>query len=483
MKQPAFLKRRTKIVVTLGPAAATVAVIESLIRSGMDIARLNLAHGTPEEHRQYAATVRRVSRRLKIPASIITDIPGPKYRIGRLKGGQAVLKKGAMVTLTTRDIEGDATLLPVDLPNLPEDVRPGDTVLLDDGAMQLRVLAEAGGDITCRVTVGGTVTERRGLVVPGMRGSAPFITEALRAHISFAVTLKPDYLALSFVSGEADIAGVRAILKEQNAAIPVIAKIERVQAVKDFDAILTASDGIMVARGDLGVDIPLERVPLIQKEIIAKCNRAGKPVITATQMLESMVSAARPTRAEVTDVANAIFDGTDATMLSAETSVGRYPVAAVKTMAKIARATEQRLPYDRLISERAEWIERETDELISYSACHTAARLGAAAIVAFTHSGSTARRVAKYRPRVPILAITSDEAVSGRLRLHWGVYPFATAEAATLRELFASGAALTRQLGITRPGDLIVITGGVPIGITGSTNLLKVEEISEVSVP
>jgi len=482
MKQPAFLKRRTKIVVTLGPAAAGAAVIERLIRSGLDFARLNLAHGTPAEHRQYAATVRRVSRRLKVPVSIITDIPGPKYRIGRLKGGQAVLKKGARVTLTTRDIEGDAALLPVDLPNLPEDVKPGDTVLLDDGAMQLRVLAEAGRDITCRVTVGGTVTERRGLVVPGMQGSAPFITEALRAHIHFAATLQPDYLAISFVSGEADIEGVRAILRQQDTAIPVIAKIERVQAVRNFDAILAASDGIMVARGDLGVDIPLERVPLIQKEIIAKCNRAGKPVITATQMLESMVNAARPTRAEVTDVANAIFDGTDATMLSAETSIGKYPVASVKTMAKIARETEKKLPYDRLLTERSEWISRETDELISYSACHTAARLRAAAIVAFTHSGSTARRVSKYRPRVPILAITPDEAVSGRLRLHWGVYPFSTGETASLRELFASGAALTRELGITRPGDLIVITGGVPIGITGSTNLLKVEEISEVPV-
>ncbi len=482
MKQPAFLKRRTKIVVTLGPAAATAAVIERLIRAGLDIARLNLAHGTPEHHQQYAATVRRVSRRRGVPVAIITDIPGPKYRIGRLKGGQAVLKKGATVTLTTRDIEGDATRLPVDLPNLPEDVKPGDTVLLDDGAMQLRVLAEAGDDITGRVMVGGTITERRGLVVPGMRGSAPFLTEALREHIRLAVTLKPDYLAVSFVSNAADIEGVRAILSEQNAAIPIIAKIERVQAVRDFDAVLAASDGIMVARGDLGVDIPLEKVPLIQKEIIAKCNRAGKPVITATQMLESMINAARPTRAEVTDVANAIFDGTDATMLSAETSIGKYPVAAVKTMAKIARETEKKLPYDHLLAERSQWIERETDELISYSACHTAARLRAAAIVAFTQSGSTARRVAKYRPRVPTLAITPDEAVSGQLRLHWGVYPFATAEAASLKELFASGAALTRELGITRPGDLIVITGGVPIGITGSTNLLKVEKISEVPV-
>ena len=233
----------------------------------------------------------------------------------------------------------------------------------------------------------------------------------------------------------------------------------------------------MVARGDLGVDVPLEKVPLIQKDIIRNCNRAGKPVITATQMLESMVNATRPTRAEVTDVANAIFDGTDATMLSAETSVGKYPVQAVRTMARIAEETEKRLSYGHLMAERGMWIERETDELISYSACHTAASLGAVAIVAFTQSGSTARRVSKYRPRVPILAITPSDVVSGCLLLHWGVYPFQIDPASSVDELFGAGAKLAKEVGIAKPGDLIVITGGVPIGVAGSTNLLKVERI------
>jgi len=274
------------------------------------------------------------------------------------------------------------------------------------------------------------------------------------------------------------VSAVKAILREHDADIPVISKIERVQAVRDFDDILSASDGIMVARGDLGVDIPLEKVPFIQKEIILKCNRVGKPVITATQMLESMVSAARPTRAEVNDVANAIFDGTDATMLSAETSVGKYPVQAVRTMAKIALETERRLPYENLLAERGKWIQRETDELISYSACHTAQSLGAVAIVAFTQSSSTARRVSKYRPKVPILALTPSHTISGRLLLHWGVYPFPIEEAKSVDGLFATATRIAKETGVAKPNDLIVITGGVPIGVAGSTNMLKVERVS-----
>jgi len=443
----------------------------------MNIARLNLSHGTYNVHAQYIRTIRRIGQRLHMQVAILVDLPGPKYRTGRLKGDQAILKKGAQLTLTTRDIEGDATLVPVNLPNLPQDVKIGDTVLLDDGAMQLRVLRKNGNEVICRVMVGGVLTERRGLVVPGMRISGPFISDTLREDIAFAVQQKPDYLAISFVSSAEDVFAVKAVLSKHNSDIPVISKIERGQAVKDFDDILTASDGIMVARGDLGVDIPLERVPLIQKDIIQKCNRVGKPVITATQMLESMVNTARPTRAEVSDVANAIFDGTDATMLSSETSVGKYPVQAVRTMAKIAQETEKRLSYVHLITERGKWIERETDELISYSACHTADRLGAVAIVAFTQSGSTARRVSKYRPRVPILAITPSDLVSGRLLLHWGAYPFQIEEASSVDDLFTTAARLAKDTGLAKPGDLIVITGGVPIGVTGVTNLLKVEKI------
>jgi pyruvate kinase len=477
MKSPILYRRRTKIVCTIGPASGSAAVLERLIRAGMNVARLNLSHGTEREHARYIQTIRKLSQRLGTNIAILMDLPGPKYRTGKLKGGQAILRKGAQLVLTTRKVEGDAAVVSVSLPNLPQEIRLGDTVLIDDGAIQLRVLGKEGSEIKCRVTAGGVLTEGRGLVVPGMRTSSPFITDALRGNIAFAIREKPDYLALSFVSRAEDVAETRAIIRNNGADIPIIAKIERGGAVSKFDSILAESDGIMVARGDLGVDIPLERVPLLQKEFIQKCNRAGKPVITATQMLESMVNAARPTRAEVTDVANAIFDGTDATMLSAETSIGRYPVAAVRTMAKIAKEVENKLPYEQLLAERGRWLEQQTDELISYSACHTAHSLGAVAIVAFTQSGSTAGRVSKYRPRVPILAITPSDVVSGRLLLRWGVYPFHIAEASSVDGLFATGARLAKDLGLAQPGELIVITGGVPIGVAGSTNLLKVEKI------
>ncbi len=477
MKGFRFYKRRTKIVATIGPATSSAAVIERLIRAGMSIARLNLSHGTHHEHADYIRTIRKLSQRLGINVAILMDLPGPKYRTGKLKGGQATLRKGAQLVLTTRSLEGGAALVPVNLPYLTQDVKAGDTVLIDDGAIQLKVQQVEGTEVRCRITVGGILTGGRGLVVPGMRTSGSFITDSLREHILFALREQPDYLAISFVSEAEDVNGVRAILHEKDADIPVIAKIEKGAAVNAFDSILSVSDGIMVARGDLGVDIPLERVPLVQKEIIRKCNRAGKPVITATQMLESMVTSARPTRAEVTDVANAIFDGTDATMLSAETSIGKYPVPAVTIMAKIAQATENKLPYEQILAERGRWFEQRTEELISYSACHVAYSLGAKAIVAFTQSGSTAGRVSKYRPGTPILAITSSNVLSRRLLLHWGVHPLPIGRLTSVDELFATASRFAREVGLAKPGDLIVITGGIPVGSAGSTNLLKVERI------
>ena len=477
MKRSSFLGRRTKIVCTIGPASSSAAVMEQLIKAGMNVARFNLSHGTYTEHTRNIQTVRKLSHRLAIPVAILIDLPGPKYRTGRLKGGQATLKKGAQLTLTTRPVEGNASLVPVNLPSLARDIKVGDTVLLDDGVMQLKVLEGQGTEVRCKVMVGGILTEGRGLVVPGMHISASFVTDALRQQILFAVRQHADYLALSFVSSAEDVTSVRAILHENDADIPIIAKIERGVAVDKFDSILLASEGIMVARGDLGVDIPLEEVPLVQKEIIRKCNQEGKPVITATQMLESMVNAPRPTRAEVTDVANAIFDGTDAIMLSEETSTGKYPVQAVKMMGKIAREVEAKLPYEQMLAERGKWMEQETDELISYSACHTAQSLDAAALVAFTQSGSTARRASKYRPRMPILAITTDGVVVGRLMLCWGVYPLEITGPSSVEELFATGARLSKELGLAKPGDLVVITGGIPLGVAGSTNLLKVERV------
>lgn len=477
MKSARVNRRRSKIVCTIGPATASAAMIQRLIKAGMDIARLNFSHGTFSEHADYIKTIKTISRRIGLDVAILIDLPGPKYRIGRLKGGQVTLKKGSLVTLTAADIEGDGPHIPVTLPNLSRDIKVGDSVLLDDGAMELKVMEINGAGVQCRVTIGGTLKQGKGLVVPGMRISVPFLTERLREAINFAVSQRPDFLALSFVTEGADIIGVRAILAENGADIPIIAKIERGEAVKNFGSILAASDGIMVARGDLGVELPLERVPLIQKDIIAKCNRAGKPVITATEMLESMVTSFRPTRAETTDVANAILDGSDAVMLSAETSIGKYPVQAVKMMASIARVTEKMLDYEKILAERRTWLGRETDELISYNACQTAHRLRAAAIVAFTQSGSTAARVSRCRPDIPILALTPSRTVARRLLFYWGIRTYLITEPSSVDDIFALGARLAGELGYARAGDQIIITAGIPIGETGTTNMLKVERV------
>lgn len=477
MQHTRYSGRRTKIVCTIGPASSKVALIERLIKAGMNVARLNLSHGTYREHVRYIKNIRELAQRLEIPVAILMDLPGPKYRTGKLRGGSVMLKEGAQVVLTTRQVGAGRGTVPVNLPTLPQDVKVGDTVLLDDGAIQLMVQDISATEVRCEVVIGGVLTSGRGIVVPGMRTSGPFISEQLRRHITFAIKQHPDYIALSFVSNPEDINQVRAILQQKGCDIPIIAKIERGQAVANLDKILAVSDAVMVARGDLGVDIPLQKIPIVQKDIIKKCNQAGKPVITATQMLESMVSSARPTRAEVTDVANAIFDGTDAVMLSAETSVGKYPVRTVRIMGQIAREAENNLPYENLLMERGTWLELQTAELISYNACHTASKLGAAAIVAFTESGSTARRVSKYRPRMPILAITTSELVRGRLLLCWGVQAIRIAEAASIDELFAVAARLSKDLRLAKSGDVIVITGGIPIGEPGTTNLLKVEEV------
>jgi pyruvate kinase len=477
MKNSNYYLRRTKIICTIGPASGSPAMLQRLIAAGMDIARLNLSHGALKTHAGYIASVRRLAQKAGVTIAILIDLPGPKYRIGRLKDGQVTLKKGSHICLTTDDIEGSATLLPVTFPNITRDIKTGDTVILDDGAMQLKVQGKDSSGIRCRVTEGGLLRQGRGLVVPGMKISVPFLTEQLKQDIDFAIDQKPDYLALSFVTSPEDIESVRVLLRKRNTDIPIIAKIERGEAVQNFNNILNACEGIMVARGDLGVEIPLEKVPLVQKDLIKLCNRAGKPVITATEMLESMIDSVRPTRAETSDVANAIFDGTDAIMLSAETSIGKYPVQAVKVMSSIARAAEKKLPYETILAERRLWLKRETDELISYDACQTAHSLQAAAVVAFTKSGSTARRISRYRPSSPIIALTPDVNVAGKLLLYWGVRPHVVAMPPTLDKLFNLSSTISRDLGVAKPGNLIIIAAGLPIGQAGFTNMLKVQKV------
>jgi pyruvate kinase len=469
--------RRTKIVCTLGPSTSSTTIIERLIKTGMNVARLNLSHGSLEEHSRYIKEVRELDDHLKSHTAILIDLPGPKYRVGNMSISFRFLKRGSKVILGTDDASEDDNTIPINFNNIYRDVKIGSPILIDDGAIRLKVVDVNNFKVTCKVITGGLLTSGRGVVLPGVRGSEPFLTPQLKEYIEFALKQHPDYLALSFVSCPDDIEQVREILKLNGSDIPLISKIERKDAVKNFERILSVSDGIMVARGDLGVEIPLKEVPLVQKEVIRKCNIAGKAVITATQMLESMINASRPTRAEVTDVANAIMDGTDAIMLSGETSVGKYPVLAVKMMNDIAEETEKNLPYKKLLDEKGGWLEHKTDELISYNACYTAFWVKASAIVAYTQSGSTARRVSKYRSKIPVLAITPDRVIAGRLVLYWGVQSFQIDNPQNADELFARGSDLTKDLGIAKSGDLIIITGGIPLGKAGSTNMLKVQEI------
>jgi pyruvate kinase len=469
--------RRTKIVCTIGPASEPTQVLESLILAGMNLARLNFSHGSHQDQARRIRTIREVSAKLNIPVAILQDLPGPKIRTGRLRSKSVTLRDGSDFILTTRRVDGDENAVSVSLPGLPESVNPGDVIFLDDGAIRLVVREKSATDVTCRVVVGGILEPEKGINAPGVNLRVPPPMETDLDDLLFGIDQSVDFIALSFVRAASDVLDVKSFLKEKGADIPLIAKIEKWEAWQDIDRIIAAADAIMVARGDLGVEIPLEKVPLVQKDLIRKCNRAGKPVITATQMLESMVDSPVPTRAEVTDIANSIFDGTDAIMLSEETAVGLYPVEAVKVMTRVALETESSLPYDKIVREKGSDLEPVTDDAIAYAACNTARQLGAAAIVAFTMSGSTARRVAKYRPGIPILAATPIPRQLRRLLLSWGVYPYEVPEPATVHDLFAEGIRLCLEAGIARKGDLIVITAGLPIAIPGTTNLLKVERV------
>jgi len=484
MRNPRYLRlrRRTKIVCTLGPASGSATAIRRLILAGMNVARINLSHGSDTEHAQHIQTVRRLAERLGIPVAILIDLPGPKYRTGNIAGGSTVLRKGAHVTLTTRQGEGTSKLIPVNFPTLPQDVKVGDTVVIADGAIQLKVQEVSDTDVRCRIVVGGLLTPGRGIVVPGMTSSRPFMTDDLREDIEFATAQGPDYVALSFVETARDVEEAKGILKRAGAEIPVISKIERRQAVANFDELLAVSDGIMVARGDLGVDIPVQKVPLVQKEIIEKCNRAGKPVITATQMLESMIDMATPTRAEAADVANAVLDGTDAVMLSAETAIGKHPVDVVKTMSRIASEAETAIPYEDILHEKRNEALPEVDDAAARAACQIAHQTGARAIATFTTGGSTSLRVSKYRPKQPIVAVTPSDKVVERLCLVWGVRPVKRPEPVSLEQVFEQATEVVMEMRVARRGDLIIITAGLPLAVPGSTNLVKIHTVGEKEI-
>ncbi|MBI4216503.1 MAG: pyruvate kinase [Chloroflexi bacterium] len=471
-----YLKRKTKIVCTLGPASASRAMLERLLAAGMNVVRLNLSHGTEEEHRRSVETVRDLAARRGLAVAVMMDLPGPKHRTGDLADPKPVrLKKGGQILITTRPALSGENLLFVNFPGLPQAVTVGEEILVSDGQIRLQVLSAAESSILCRVVAGGMLRPGQGLSVPGAELESPTQDPRLHEYLDFAISQKVDFLAVSFVSTAQDILQVKEYLSGKSCAIPLIAKIERRTALLNLEEILAASDGLMVARGDLGLALPLEQVPLIQKDLISRSNRLGKPVITATQMLESMVQSIVPTRAEVADIANAVIDGSDAVMLSEETAIGHHPAQAVAMMSRVALEAESILPFHRPPSAPAQ--ETSVNEAISYDACHTSHQVGAVAIVVFTESGASALWVSKYRPRVPIVALTPSEAVCRRLALSWGVHPWVVERPNTVDELFVVGASKAEEMGLARSGNSVVIVAGVPVGVAGTTNLLKVERV------
>lgn len=474
---PLDLSRRTKIVCTIGPAVASEAVLEQMILAGMNVARLNFSHGDHQTHAGYIEAIRRIASRLGLPVAILQDLPGPKIRTGPLRKVTINLQEGSNFTLTTKPLIGNEQRVSVTLANLPQDVKPGDFIFLADGTIKLEVLSTTETEVQCKVVTGGTLGPAKGINVPGVTLNVPSTTEEDWRHLAFGLEQGVDFVALSFVRRASDIATVKNYVHEKGYDTPIIAKIEKREALENIDEILKEADGVMVARGDLGVEVPIEKVPLAQKEIVKKCNHLGKPVIIATQMLESMINSPYPTRAEVADVANAILDGADAVMLSAETAIGRYPLESVRMMLQIAKEVDASLPYEAMLRERGTALEPEIDDAISYAACHSAFQLGAAAIVAFTTSGATARRVSKYRPKAPILALTPSDVTSRRLALSWGVRAYIVAEPQIVDEMFALASRTAQEIGLAHSGDIVVITAGVPTGVAGSTNLLKVERI------
>lgn len=467
-------KLKTKIICTIGPATDSPEMIQRLIESGMNVARLNMSHGDEAGHTAAVRLIRASAKRVGAPVAVMVDVPGPKYRTGLLADGVLTLQADDEIVLTSRDVVGTSEVVAVAPYGIHNDARPGSPLLLDDGRMKLDVQRVDGEDVYCTVVHGGRLTQGRGVGVPGRTPMQAFPSEPAVRALKFAAECHADFAALSMVSSKADVEAARAVLQDHGHEPSVVSKIELSGAVERFEEILDVSDGIMVARGDMGVEMPIAKVPMIQKSLISLCNERGKPAITATQMLESMVKSPVPTRAEVTDVANAIFDGTDAIMLSGETANGDHPIEALQVMAEVAKVAEDSLPYRRLLAERQEYAENKVDDAIAYNACHTAQQLGSKVIVAFTESGSTAQRVSKYRPKAHVIALTTNEEVQRRLMLAWGVTPFVVHSIEQVDGFFNLASQYAREQGGVTEGGSVVLVAGLPIGVPGGTNLLRV---------
>jgi pyruvate kinase len=468
--------RRAKIVCTLGPAVDSPGDIARLVEAGMDVARLNMSHGNHDDHRRRYDLVRQASDSTGHGVGIVADLQGPKIRLESFAAGKAKLVVGDEFVITTRDVPGDASICGTTYKGLPGDVSPGDPILVDDGKLRLRVLEVHGEDVTTRVEVGGKVSDHKGLNLPGVAVSVPALSRKDIDDLRWALRTSVDYVALSFVRSAADAEDVRRIMREEGVLLPIIAKIEKPQAIENLDEVVEAFDAFMVARGDLGVECPLEDVPFLQKRVIDKARRNAKPVIVATQMLESMIDNPRPTRAEASDVANAVLDGADAVMLSAETSVGEYPIETVETMARIISATES---HELANMAAIDWQPVTRGGVIAKAAAEVADRVDAKYLVAFTQSGDSARRASRYRGRIPILAFTPEAKVRSQLSLSWGVETFLTKPVEHTDEMVRQVDEALLEIGRVEEGDLVVIIAGSPPGIPGSTNAMRIHRMGD----
>ena len=470
--------KKTKIVCTLGPSSNTPEIIEKMIKAGMNVARFNFSHGSHEEHKQRIDMVRAASQKLGIPVALLLDTKGPEIRLGKFKNGSIMMEAGKDFTLTARDVEGDETIASMNYKELPQDVKAGDHILLSDGLVNLEVVSVDGEDIHTKILNSGKMSDRKRVAVPGIAINLPAVSETDAADIEFGCRMNMDWIAASFIQRGKDVLTIRKILEKHDSHMKIISKIECQAAVNNIDDIIKMSDGIMVARGDLGVEVPAEEVPMLQKALIHKCQAAGKPVITATQMLESMCNNPRPTRAETSDVANAILDGTDAIMLSGETAGGLYPVEAVETMARVATFTESNFTpksYEDVDAESA-----TTTESIGKAVVKIAKDLHAAAIIASTERGGTAQMISKFRPACPIVAVSPHEAIVRRLQLNWGVQAVTGKEASDTDAVVDNAIFAALDNDLIKAGDLVVLTAGVPVAKAGSTNMIRVQVVGDV---
>ena len=469
--------RKTKIICTIGPATDAPGVLRSMMQAGMNVARFNFSHGDYATHEKRFREIVALREELGLPVATLLDTKGPEVRLRRFVDDKPVdIEDGAVYTLTTKDVPCTAEVGSVTFERLPQDVDPGTRILINDGAVELVAEKTTRTDVVCRVIHGGRLSNNKGINVPGVRLSMPYLSDADMSDLEFGAKMGYDFIAASFVRSAADVIYLRRFTESLGwFDVRIIAKIAHREGVENIDEILEAADGIMVARGDMGVEIPFEQIPAIQKQLIQKGYNAGKQVVTATQMLESMIGAPRPTRAEITDVANAIYDGTSAIMLSGETAAGKYPVEAVRTMELIASTTEGDIDYKHQFDQRKEDMDVTVAEGIAHAAVTTAHDLNAKAIIAVTKRGMTARLISKYRPAVAILGCTTDEANQRKMNLSWGVTPFVIPEETDTDSLFAHAVQAAKDGGMVKEGDLVVITAGVPLGISGMTNLMKVE--------